>query len=54
MDNNEQVGKYWMIFAGVSLIGAGLLGFVAGNPIAQPGSRSASSESTRHITSCTC
>jgi hypothetical protein len=34
MDNNEQLGKYWMIFAGVSLLGAGLLGFVAGNPIA--------------------
>lgn len=34
MDNNEQLGKYWMIFAGVSLVGAGLLGFVAGNPIA--------------------
>ncbi len=34
MDNNEQLGKYWMIFAGVSLVGAGLLGFVGNNPIA--------------------
>ncbi len=34
MNDNEQLGKYWMIFAGVSLIGAGLLGFLAGNPIA--------------------
>jgi len=33
--DNEQLGRYWMIFAGVTLIGAGLLGlFVAGNPIA--------------------
>ena len=34
MDSNEQLGRYWMIFAGVALVGAGLLGFVAGNPIA--------------------
>jgi hypothetical protein len=32
--DNERLGRWWMIFAGVSLIGAGLLGFVAGNPIA--------------------
>ena len=32
--DNEQLGKYWMVFAGVALIGAGLIGFVAGNPIA--------------------
>jgi hypothetical protein len=31
---NERLGRYWMVFAGVSLIGAGLLGFVPGNPIA--------------------
>jgi len=32
--DNEQLGRYWMIVAGIALIGAGLLGFVAGNPIA--------------------
>jgi hypothetical protein len=32
--DNERLGRYWLYFAGVSLIGAGLLGFVAGNPIA--------------------
>ncbi len=32
--DNEQTGRWWMIFAGASLVGAGLLGFVAGNPIA--------------------
>jgi hypothetical protein len=32
--DNERLGRWWMVFAGVSLIGAGLLGFVAGNPIA--------------------
>ncbi|HYH92698.1 MAG TPA: DUF4383 domain-containing protein [Candidatus Saccharimonadales bacterium] len=32
--DNEQLGRYWMIFAGVALVGAGLLGFVSGNPIA--------------------
>jgi len=31
---NERVGRYWMVFAGVALLGAGLLGFVPGNPIA--------------------
>lgn len=32
--DNEQLGKWWMALAGISLVGAGLLGFVAGNPIA--------------------
>jgi hypothetical protein len=32
--DNERIGRWWMIVAGVSLLGAGLLGFVAGNPIA--------------------
>jgi hypothetical protein len=32
--DNERIGRYWMVFAGVALIGAGLLGFVPGNPIA--------------------
>jgi hypothetical protein len=32
--DNERLGRWWMIFAGVSLIGAGLLGFIGGNPIA--------------------
>jgi hypothetical protein len=32
--DNERLGKWWMAFAGISLVGAGLLGFVAGNPIA--------------------
>ena len=32
--DNERLGRWWASFAGVSLIGAGLLGFVAGNPIA--------------------
>ena len=31
---NERLGRYWMVFAGVALLGAGLLGFVPGNPIA--------------------
>lgn len=31
---NERLARWWMIVAGVALIGAGLLGFVAGNPIA--------------------
>ena len=34
MQTNEQLGRYWMIIAGVSLVAAGLLGFIAGNPIA--------------------
>src|SRR5687768_2260716 len=34
MDNNEQLGKYWMIFVGVALLSAGLLVFVAGDPVA--------------------
>jgi hypothetical protein len=32
--DNERIGRWWMVIAGVSLIGAGLLGFVPGNPIA--------------------
>jgi len=32
--DNERTAKNWMIFAGVSLLAAGLLGFIAGNPIA--------------------
>ena len=32
--DNEQLGRSWMVFAGVALIGAGLIGFVPGNPIA--------------------
>ena len=32
--DNEQLGRSWMVFAGVALIGAGLIGFVSGNPIA--------------------
>jgi hypothetical protein len=32
--DNERTARWWAIFAGVALIGAGLLGFVAGNPIA--------------------
>jgi hypothetical protein len=32
--DNERTGRYWLIFAGASLIVAGLLGFVAGNPLA--------------------
>ncbi len=32
--DNEQLGRSWMVFAGVALIGAGLIGFLSGNPIA--------------------
>lgn len=32
--DNQQLARYWMIVAGVALIGAGLIGFVPGNPIA--------------------
>ena len=32
--DNERIGRWWMLFAGVALLGAGLLGFVPGNPIA--------------------
>ena len=31
---NLQIARYWMILAGLSLIGAGLIGFIPGNPIA--------------------
>ena len=36
--DNERLGRWWATFAGVSLVGAGLLGFVAGNPIASSSS----------------
>ena len=32
--DNERIGRNWMLFSGVALLGAGLLGFVPGNPIA--------------------
>ena len=32
--DNERLGRWWAAFAGVALVGAGLLGFIAGNPIA--------------------
>ncbi len=32
--DNEQLGRSWMVFAGVALLGAGLIGFLSGNPIA--------------------
>ena len=32
--DNEQLARYWMIVAGVALVGAGLIGFVPNNPIA--------------------
>src|SRR5205085_1275921 len=32
--DNATTARYWMIVVGVALLGAGLLGFVAGNPIA--------------------
>lgn len=32
--DTERTARWWLLFAGVSLIGAGLLGFLAGNPIA--------------------
>lgn len=31
---NERITRYWMIVAGISLLGAGLIGFIPGNPIA--------------------
>ena len=31
---NLRIARYWMIVAGVALLGAGLIGFVPGNPIA--------------------
>ena len=33
MDNRD-LTRYWMIVAGIALVGAGALGFVPGNPIA--------------------
>jgi hypothetical protein len=32
--DNERLARWWATFAGVALLGAGLLGFVGGNPIA--------------------
>jgi hypothetical protein len=32
--DNATTARYWMIVLGVALLGGGLLGFVAGNPIA--------------------
>lgn len=32
--DNEQLGRSWMVFVGVALLGAGLIGFLSGNPIA--------------------
>jgi hypothetical protein len=32
--DNERLGRWWLLLAGVSLVGAGLLGFLSGNPIA--------------------
>lgn len=32
--DNERLGRWWMVFAGITLVAAGLLGFVAGNPFA--------------------
>lgn len=32
--DNERLARYWMIIAGVALVGAGLIGFIPGNPIA--------------------
>ena len=32
--DNERLAKWWAAFAGITLVGAGLIGFVAGNPIA--------------------
>jgi hypothetical protein len=32
--DNERLARYWMIVAGVALVGAGLIGFIPGNPIA--------------------
>jgi Domain of unknown function (DUF4383) len=34
MNDNEQLARYWMIVAGIALVGAGLIGFIPGNPIA--------------------
>jgi uncharacterized protein DUF4383 len=31
---NERIARYWMIIAGVALLGAGVIGFLPGNPIA--------------------
>jgi Domain of unknown function (DUF4383) len=32
--DNARIARSWMIVAGVALLGAGLIGFIAGNPIA--------------------
>jgi hypothetical protein len=32
--DNERTGRYWMTFAGITLVAAGLIGFVPGNAFA--------------------
>jgi hypothetical protein len=32
--DNERIARWWMIIAGIALIGAGLIGFIPDNPIA--------------------
>ncbi|NJD27787.1 MAG: DUF4383 domain-containing protein [Chloroflexi bacterium] len=32
--DNLRLGRWWMLFAGIALIGAGIIGFVPNNPIA--------------------
>ena len=32
--DNERLARYWMIVAGIALVGTGLIGFIPGNPIA--------------------
>src|SRR5690349_21194479 len=34
MDDNLRLARTWMIVAGIALLGAGLIGFIPGNPIA--------------------
>lgn len=34
MTDNQRLARYWMLIAGAVLVVAGLLGFLAGNPIA--------------------
>ena len=34
LSDNERLARYWMIVAGIALLGAGLLGFIPDNPIA--------------------
>lgn len=32
--DNERTGRSWMVFAGIALLGAGVIGFLGNNPIA--------------------